>query len=91
KAYQKTTGIAGYTLISNSHGMRLMSHQPFTSLQDAQENGQDIHSQSLEFAVFPKRKYVSDTDHGKRLAERRQDLIDLLAACREGLINLQKL
>ncbi|MBR0153314.1 MAG: fructose-1,6-bisphosphatase, partial [Lachnospiraceae bacterium] len=89
KAYQKTTGIAGYTLISNSHGMRLMSHQPFTSLQDAQENGQDIHSQSFEFAVFPKRKYVSDTDHGKRLAERRQDLIDLLAACREGLINLQ--
>ncbi|MCR4669183.1 MAG: fructose-1,6-bisphosphatase [Clostridia bacterium] len=91
RAYQKTTGIAGYTLISNSHGMRLMSHQPFTSLQDAQENGQDIHSQSLEFTVFPKRKYVSDTDHGKRLAERRQDLIDLLAACREGLINLQKL
>ena len=90
RAYQKTTGIAGYTLIANSHGMRLMSHQPFTSLQDAQETGRDIHSQSFAFDTFPKRKYVSDTDYGKRLAERREDLIELLAACREGLINLQR-
>ena len=90
KAYQKTTGIAGYTLIANSHGMRLMSHQPFTSLRDARETGRDIHSQSFEFESFPERLYVSDTDYGKVLAERRQDLMDLLAASREGLINLQR-
>ena len=90
RAYQKTTGIAGYTLIANSHGMRLMSHQPFTTLRDAQETGRDIHSQSFEFAAYPQRKYVSDTDHGKMLRERMEDLITLLDACRAGAVNLQK-
>ena len=90
KAYQKTTGIAGYTLISNSYGMRLMSHQPFTSLRDAQETGQDIHSQSSQFKTFSRRKYVSDTDTGKLLLERRDDLCTLLSACREGVIHLNE-
>ncbi len=90
RAYQKTTGIAGYTLISNSHGMRLMSHQPFTSLRDAQETGQDIHSQSFVFKTFPQRKLVADTDNGKLLQERRDDLMTLLSACRSGVINLQR-
>ena len=88
RAYQKTTGIAGYTLISNSHGMRLMSHQPFTSLRDAQETGRDIHSQSFEFKTYPTRKYAWDTDHGRILAERRDDLLTLLTACRQGIVNL---
>ena len=88
KAYQKTTGIAGYTLIANSHGMRLMSHQPFTTLEDAQLTGRDIHSQSHEFATYPQRKYVSDTDYGKRLQERMEDLVDLLEASRRGLVVL---
>ena len=88
RAYQKTTGIAGYTLISNSYGMRLMSHQPFTSLRDAKETGQDIHSQSSQFKTFSRRKYISDTDNGKLLLERRDELTALLAACREGLIHL---
>jgi len=68
--------------------MRLMSHQPFTSLEDAQSTGRDIHSQSYEFATYPQRKYVSDTDHGTRLKERMQDLIDLLEASRKGLVVL---
>ena len=29
--YHDTTGIAGYTLIFNSHGLRLKAHQPFRS------------------------------------------------------------
>ena len=90
RAYQKTTGIAGYTLISNSHGMRLMSHQPFTSLKDARETGRDIHSQSFEFKTFAQRKYVSDTDQGRALTERMSDLVRLLEACRSGVINLQR-
>ena len=90
RAYQKTTGIAGYTLIANSHGMRLMSHQPFTTLRDAQETGRDIHSQSFEFASYPVRKYVVDTDHGKILKERMEDLVMLLNAYRSGMINPQK-
>ena len=67
-----------------------MSHQPFTSLRDAQETGRDIHSQSFEFASYPRRKYVRDTDHGKMLEERREDLLLLLEACRSGAVNLQK-
>ena len=90
RAYQKTTGIAGYTLIANSHGMRLMSHQPFTSLRDAQANGTDIHSQSYEFAAWPRRLYVRDTDHGKALKERMDDLVALLDAYRAGEIALGK-
>ena len=90
RAYQKTTGIAGYTLIANSHGMRLMSHQPFTSLKEAQESGRDIHSQSFEFAVYPHRRYLRDTDEGRRLAARVQDLTDLLTACLSGEIVLSE-
>ena len=90
KAYQKTTGIAGYTLVANSHGMRLISHQPFTSLKDAQETGRDIHSQSFEFASFPQRKYVRDTDYGKVLQERMDDLLLLLEAYHQGVMNPQK-
>ena len=89
RAYQKTTGIAGYTLIANSQCMRLMSHQPFTSLKEAQETGKDIHSQSFEFAVWPERRYVRDTDSGKLLRERMNDLTELLQACRNGMIQLQ--
>ena len=88
RAYQKTTGIAGYTLTANSHGMRLMSHQPFTSLKDAQRNGTDIHSQSYEFAAYPKRRYNRDTDHGKVLRERMDDLVELLNVVGQGLITL---
>ena len=88
RAYQKTTGIAGYTLIANSHGMRLMSHQPFTSLKDAQETGRDIHSQSFEFATWPSRMFVRDTDLGRKLRERLEELLTLLDASRQGLITL---
>lgn len=90
RAYQKTTGIAGYTLIANSHGMRLMSHQPFTSISEAIQKDTDIRSQPFEFTSYPHRLRVLDTDNGKRLKERMDDLTDLLAACREGVINLQK-
>ena len=90
RAYQKTTGIAGYTLIANSHGMRLMSHQPFTSRRDALNTDRDIMSQSFQFAVYPERRLVRDTDNGRRLQERMEDLRALLQACRDGRITLQK-
>ena len=89
RAYQKTTGIAGYTLIANSHGMRLMSHQPFTSLKDARETGADIHSQSFAFDTYARRRFVHDTDHGRQMKERREDLMSLLAACRSGQVHLK--
>lgn len=87
KAYQKTTGIAGYTLIFNSHGMRLKSHQPFSGMEAALSENLDIDSQSQQVATLDKRLMVADTDTGEMLKE--QDcptLEDLLTAYREGLI-----
>ena len=86
KAYQKTTGIAGYTLIFNSHGMRLKSHQPFSGMEAALEENMDIDSESQRVVTFPKRVMVADTDTGERLKEQIADLEDLLTAYREGWI-----
>lgn len=86
KAYQKTTGIAGYTLIFNSHGMRLKSHQPFLGMDAALEENLDIDSDSQQVATFEKRMMVADTDTGAELKEQIADLEDLLTAYREGAI-----
>ena len=86
KAYQKTTGIAVYTLIFNSHGMRLKSHQPFSGMEAALSENLDIDSQSQQVATLDKRLMVADTDTGEMLKEQIADLEDLLTAYREGLI-----
>lgn len=86
KAYQKTTGIAGYTLIFNSHGMRLKSHQPFSGMEAALSENLDIDSQSQQVATLDKRLMVADTDTGEMLKEQIADLEDLLTVYREGLI-----
>ena len=86
KAYQKQTGIAGYTLIFNSHGLILAAHEPFTTVEDAINNEIDIHSDSVMVERRPVRLRVSDTDEGKRLIERIAELKELLAAYRSGLI-----
>ena len=90
KAYQKETGIAGYTLISNSWGMRLAAHQPFTSTDDAIAQESDILSDSIEVSRVVRRKSVGDTDTGKYLRERIEEIKMLLRAYSSGLI-LEKL
>ena len=86
KAYRKTTGIAGYTLIYNSHGMRLKEHQPFESIEKALEENMDIESSSLSFETEPTRVMISDTDEGIEIAERIRDLELLLTMYREGIM-----
>ena len=86
KAYQKTTGIAGYTLIFNSHGMRLKSHQPFQGMEAALSENLDIDSRSEQIVTLKHRCMVADTDTGVKLKEQIADLEDLLTAYREGLI-----
>ena len=86
KAYQGTTGIAGYTLIYNSYGMRLVAHKPFTSTEDAIDRETDIHSEKISVMLAPHRMYVADTDTGKKLQERIEELKELLSAYRSGLI-----
>ena len=86
RAYQKTTGIAGYTLIYNSHGMRLKAHQPFESIAKVLEENKDIESSSNFFETEAERVMVKDTDNGKEIMETIHDLELLLAAYRQGMI-----
>ena len=86
RAIQKTTGIAGYTLISNSHGLRLMCHDPFTSLEKALERNSDIHTEGQIVETYPKRLFVADTDEGEELSEHIADLEALLEAYRAGIL-----
>lgn len=86
KAYQEKTGIAGYTLVCNSHGMRLAAHEPFESAQAAIINESDLFSHSVDVEVFPYRKLVADTDIGQEISERIYYLEELLEAYRNGLI-----
>ena len=86
KAYQKETGIAGYTLIYNSYGLILAAHDPFESTEAAIEKERDIHSDSVIVKRTLERKTVGDTDVGKVLKERIADLEELLDAYRSGQI-----
>ena len=86
KAYQKETGIAGYTLIYNSYGLILAAHKPFESTEAAIEKESDIHSDSTVVKRTLERKKVEDTDVGKELKEQISDLEVLLAAYRSGVI-----
>ena len=86
RAYQKTTGIAGYTLIYNSYGLILASHDPFESAQKAIEEEIDIHSTKIVVEREVERKRVRDTDDGIKIKSQIQDLEMLLEAYRSGLI-----
>ena len=86
RAYQKETGIAGYTLISNSYGLILVAHEPFESTEAAIGRESDIHSDSVIVNRVLERKLVGDTDVGRDLREQIADLEVLLAAYRSGQI-----
>lgn len=86
KAYQSKTGIAGYTLVANSHGMRLVAHEPFESMESAVLHESDIFSDSTVIEVAPVRIRVSDTDIGRELKDQIKQLELLLQAYRDGII-----
>ena len=86
KAYQNKTGIAGYTLVDSSHGMRLVAHEPFESTEAAIIRESDIFSDSTVVEMAPVRVRVSDTDVGRELRESIKQLEQLLQAYRDGTI-----
>ena len=88
RAYQKETGIAGYTLIYTRSrvGLILAAHEPFESTEAAIEKESDIHSDSIVVKRTLARKTVGDTDIGRGLKAQIRDLNELLAAYRSGLI-----
>lgn len=67
--YHKATGIAGYTLIFNSHGIRIKSHQPFQSVYAVLTENKDIESESEVVETAVKRIMGKDTDNGKKIKE----------------------
>ncbi len=87
RAYQDKTGIAGYTLIYNSHCLHLKAHAPFTSKEDAIESLRDIEDlEELSVEEYQPRKKVADTDWGEELKERVRELKDLLELYENGII-----
>jgi fructose-1,6-bisphosphatase III len=89
RAYQTKTGIAGYTLIYNSYGLVLVSHQPFESTEMAIRSETDILSSNIVVKKAIARKRVGDTDVGDVIKEQIEDLKVLLEAYRKGLIKEQ--
>ena len=86
RAYQKETGIAGYTLIYNSRGIRILSHRPFQGVEAAVRDNNDIvsHCDLIETGV--QRVMVMDTDAGNEIADKIFMLTKLLEAYRQGII-----
>lgn len=86
RAHQNKTGIAGYTLIYNSMGLRLVSHEHFESAEKAIVEETDIYSDVTVVEQAVKRLLVGDTDNGKEIKERIEELEELLHAYRTGLL-----
>ena len=86
KAYHKTTGIAGYTLVYHSRGFQLIQHEPFTSTREAINNETDIKSSTQIEVMTGRRLRVRDTDKGEIIQRQIQELRELLYAYQHGII-----
>ncbi len=86
KAYQGTSGIAGYTLIFSSRYFRIVAHQPFEGKYAAIHRNSDIEGESLIFERMENRMKITETDEGRQLQAHVEDLLDLLSAYRSGAV-----
>ena len=86
RAYHKKTGISGYTLISNSRGLRLLEHQNVADVKEALKHNKDIESVSKSMELQTKSTTVADTDEGKVMQEEISDLYSLLLAYQNGTV-----
>ncbi|PMD72179.1 fructose-1,6-bisphosphatase [Companilactobacillus nuruki] len=74
KPYHKTTGIGGYTLLSNSYGLQLVTNEPFTTRERAIKDMTDVVSTKRVIEQSVHRKTVAETDIGEKL---RWQIIEL--------------
>ena len=86
RAYHRRTGIAGYTLVYNSRGLILRTHQPFESVEKAIHEDEDIASKSEYIYTALQRILVRDTDEGGRKLALIRDLTALVEAYQSGVI-----
>jgi fructose-1,6-bisphosphatase-3 len=85
KAYQKQTGIAGYTFIYNSRFMALAEHKPYSPLQP--DGSQVFHTPVVKIVdTLPERMMVMDTDQGAEIVQAIDDIKQLVDAYRRGII-----
>lgn len=86
KSYYNITGTAGYTLISDSYALTLISHEPFSSAENAIKYETDILSSTQVLERETERKKVNDTDVGKVIRQDIHNLSQLLDAYRNGVL-----
>jgi fructose-1,6-bisphosphatase III len=86
EAYQKETGIAGYTLISSSHETWLAAHDVYSSTEQMLADGLDVTPHAERVERFGRRKMLADTDVGRTLQGQLEDLHKLVAAYRSGVL-----
>jgi fructose-1,6-bisphosphatase-3 len=86
KTYEAKISIGGYTLISDSYKLFLISHERFTSVSDLIDRETDIISINQSEEINVTREYIYGTDKGERLEAEINDLYKLLEAYRSGLI-----
>ena len=86
--YQKTTGIAGYTLTYDSRGLYIVAHEPFVSLQKAIEDNADIKTTIEVQDILAKKGQMTirDTDKGAEILDEIHSLEMLVQAYEYGLI-----
>ena len=90
KTYHKKTGISGYTLVSNSRGLRLLQHQRIADVRTALKENRDIESVSNTVELQNYRTTIGDTDFGQKAKEDLADLQSLLTAYQSGLLKPTK-
>lgn len=86
KAYQKETGIGGYTLVSGSSRLFLVEHEPFCSRQESIENESDIISKNYLIEQRTEKILIGDTELGDELRDQIDSLKKLIYAYNEGLV-----
>lgn len=86
RAYQKTSGIAGYTLLFGSRYFRMVSHQPFSGREEALKRNHDIDNDNTIFETLEERMKVAQTDEGVELQAQVDDLLRLMEAYRSGAV-----
>lgn len=84
KTYHRKTGIAGYTMTYNSHGLTLSAHEPFVSADEAVRNEMDMVSKFEVIEDAERRILVGDTDYGKKMERRIADLKELIKLYQSG-------
>ena len=85
-AFLGRTGIAGYTLIYNSDGMRISAHDPFPGIEAAVEKNADIAYDTAVFETAKEKIKVISTDEGAKIVDKIADLMLLKEAYEKGEI-----